>query len=410
MGQPKNVLVVGGSAAGLAAADGLREGGHEGLITLLTAEKQAGYDRPTLSKALLSGTGEPEVRALRSPQHFADKDLRLRTGVSAARLDPERRVVVADGGEEFPYDVLVIATGVRNRTLTADEGEVLPTMRTSEDLAVIRDRVAASEAITVVGAGFIGLEVAASLRERGKEVTLFGAHPLPMDHIIGPEVAGIVRDELRRHGVDLRAETFVTGIGGEAGGYVLRYTDREGIEHTHPSGCVIAGIGVTPNIEWLEDSGLCLDGGVVTDAAGRTNLPDVWAAGDVAYYFHPLYDELVRVHHWTNAVEQGRVVGLNIARGTDTAFRTVPYFWTDMFGRKYHYYGRRRGGDESVLAVGSYADDEFLVMFGAGGKIHAVVSRGCGRVLRGYRKLLQCGAGWDEALAHAGITTARAGA
>ena len=112
---------------------------------------------------------------------------------------------------------------------------------------------------------------------------------------------------------------------------------------------MIAGIGVTPNIEWLEGSGLQVDGGVVTDAAGRSSLPDVWAAGDVAYFFHPLYDAFVRVHHWTNAIEQGRVVGLNIATGTDTPYRTVPYFWTDMFERKYHYYGRRRDGDDSLL-------------------------------------------------------------
>ncbi|SDB87934.1 3-phenylpropionate/trans-cinnamate dioxygenase ferredoxin reductase subunit [Raineyella antarctica] len=410
MGAPKNILIVGGSAAGLSAADGLREGGYQGPITILNAEPRPGYDRPTLSKALLSGTGEPEVRELRQAAHFAEKGYDVRTGVAAARLDADRKVVTAQDGEEFPYDALLVATGTRNRTLTTDDGLVLPTMRTAEDLVAIRDQVNAADRITVVGAGFIGLEVAASLRERGKEVTLFGAHPLPMDHIIGPEVATIIRDDHRAHGVDLHSETYVTGVSGTPGDYLLRYTDRDGIEHTHATGCVIAGIGVTPNIEWLEGSGLQVDGGVVTDAAGRSNLPDVWAAGDVAYFFHPLYDEFVRVHHWTNAIEQGRVVGLNIAKGTDTPYRTVPYFWTDMFERKYHYYGRRRDGDDSLLALGTYDDEEFLVLFGRDGRFHAIVSRGCERSLRGYKKLLQRGAGWDEALAHAGLTVAATGA
>ncbi len=408
MTAPRNVLVVGGSAAGLSAADGLREGGYEGPITILNAEKRAGYDRPTLSKALLSGSGEPEVRALRQPTHFAEKGYDVRTGVTAARLDPDRQVVVADDGEEFGYDALVIATGTRNRTLTTDDGLELPTMRTAEDLVTIRDQVSSCRAVTVVGAGFIGLEVAASLRERGRDVTLFGAHPLPMDHIIGPEVAGLIRDDHRAHGVDLHSETFVTGIGGRPGAYLLRYTDRAGIEHTHATRCIIAGIGITPNVEWLEGSGIALDGGVVTDAAGRTNLPDVWAAGDVAYFFHPLYDEYVRVHHWTNAVEQGRVIGLNIARDTDTPYRTVPYFWTDMYGHKYHSYGRRRDDDEARLAIGTLEDDEFLVLFGREGRFDAIVSRGCQRSLRGYKKLLQKGAGWDEALAEAGLTAASA--
>lgn len=403
-----NVLVVGGSAAGLSAADGLREGGYEGRIAILNAEDRPGYDRPTLSKALLSGTGEPEVRELRQPAHFVEKDYELRTGVVAARLDAERKVVVAEDGEEFAYDALVIATGTRNRTLATDEGQVLPTMRTAEDLAAIRDQVNDCHAITVIGAGFIGLEVAASLRERGKDVTLFGATPLPMDHIIGPEVATIIRDEHRAHGIDLHSETFVTGASGGPGAYELRYTDCDGTEHTHRTECLIAGIGVTPITEWLEGSGLQLEGGVVTDAAGRTNLPDVWAAGDVAYFFHPLYDEYVRVHHWTNAIEQGRAVGLNIARGTDTPYRTVPYFWTDMFGHKYHYYGRRRPGDESVLAIGTYEDEEFLVLFGQQGRFHAMVSRGCERSLRGYKKLLQKGASWEEALAHAGLAVGAA--
>lgn len=403
MTEPRTVVIVGASAAGFGAADGLREGGYAGPITILTSEPRPGYDRPTLSKSLLEGAEPPALRQLRTPDHIAAKGFDVRVGVDATGVDVANRVVHTSTGEDLPFDGLVIATGSNTRTITTDLGEELPVMRTSEDLERVRAGVNAYDDIAVIGSGFIGLEVAASMRKRGKNVTLFGALPVPLNDIVGEVVAGTVRDLHHRHGVDMRSSTLVTAVTGERGDYTIHYNcvadDGTSQERTHQAPFVTAGIGVTPTTAWLEGSGLELDNGVLTDAAGRTNVEGIWAAGDVAYFEHPLYGERVRVHHWTNAVEQGRAVGLNMARGTATAYAGIPYFWTDQFERKYHYLGRRRPADECILAEGSLDEDEFLVLYGSGDEFHAIASSGCMKSLRGYKKLLAKGASLTEARA-----------
>jgi 3-phenylpropionate/trans-cinnamate dioxygenase ferredoxin reductase subunit len=196
-----------------------------------------------------------------------------------------------------------------------------------------------------------------------------------------------------RHGADLRMSSAVTSVTGGPGSYTIQLADGS----THKTQSVIVGIGVEPNVDWLLGSGVEIQGGVLTDTAGRTNVPGVWAAGDVALSAHPMFEDALRIEHWTHAVEKGRHVGLSIARGTAEPFAGVPYFWSDQYDRRFHSYGRRRPGDEIFVAEGSLADDEFLVLFGGGGRFHSVFASGLPRSLRGYRKLLARGASWDEA-------------
>ncbi|MBY6681495.1 FAD-dependent oxidoreductase [Rhodococcus sp. BP-316] len=390
-----NVVVVGASAAGLAAADGLREGGFEGRITVLGSELHHPYDRPTLSKGLLLGRGEPELLEIRSTERLSENRISLMLGHRAVGLDVDRGYVITDHGETLPWDAVVLACGGRPRVLTTVEGEPLPVLRTPEDLGALRRAAARHGDVTVVGAGLIGLEIAAGLTAHGVSITVLHDTERPLEAIVGPELGQVLADLHTKHGVRLKMSSAVTSVTGGLGAYTLHLADGS----THRTSYVIAGIGVDPDVEWLLGSGVALDRGVLTDTAGRTNIRGVWAAGDVARSAHPMFREPMRIEHWTHAVEKGRHVGLNIARGSGEPFGGVPYFWSDQFGHRFHSYGRRAPGDEIFVAEGSLFTDEFLVLFGQGGEFHSVFASGLSRSLRGYKKLLARGGTWDEALA-----------
>ncbi|MFJ9381308.1 NAD(P)/FAD-dependent oxidoreductase [Streptomyces sp. NPDC101455] len=398
-GRLEHVVVVGASAAGLSAADGLREGGFDGSITVLGAERHPPYDRPTLSKGLLTTEGEPELLALRTPQRLAEARIELLLGHAAAGLDIDRRYVITTYGETLPYDAVVLACGSRPRQIRSTGGEALPVLRTPQDLHVIRQAAELHGELTVIGAGFIGLEIAAALAVRGVRVTVIGATPLPLDTVVGPEAAATVRDLHLAHGVSLRMPATVDSVHGGPGDYRLRLSDGT----VHRTASVVAGIGAEPDVTWLTGSGVDLDGGVVCDVAGRTSVPGIWAAGDVAAFDHPVLGQRARVEHWTHAIEQGRHVGLNIARGRTIPYTAVPYFWTDQYSHRFQCYGRRRPGDEMVLAEGSL-DDDYLVLFGRDQVFSAALARGRARSLKAYRKLLERSGTWDDAR-----TLARAG-
>ncbi|KAE8765732.1 NAD(P)/FAD-dependent oxidoreductase [Georgenia thermotolerans] len=394
----RHVVIAGASVAGLSAADALRAGGFDGSITLLSDERLPPYDRPPLSKELLSTEDELELAWLRPTEHYAAQRLDLRLGHAAVGLDIDRRYVITSDGEALPWDAVVVATGSRPKPLVTAEGRALPVLRTAEDLRSLRAAAARYGEVTLVGASFIGLEIAASLRELGVAVTVFGATPLPLGDVVGPEVAADLRDLHLAHRVRMRMGVEVVSVSGSPGAFDVQTADGA----TRRTPYVVAGVGVQPNDEWLVGSGVELDAGVVCDAAGRTNVPGVWAAGDVAHFDHPLLRERVHVDHWTNAVQQGRLVGDNIVRGEAAEHTGVPYYWTDQYGRRLHSYGRRRRGDEAVVAEGALGTDEYLVLYGAGDAFHCVLSCGRERSLRPYRKLLQRGGTWDEALTLAG--------
>jgi 3-phenylpropionate/trans-cinnamate dioxygenase ferredoxin reductase subunit len=391
----ENVVIVGASAAGLSAADGLREGGYDGRVIILGDEQHEPYDRPTLSKKLLAAQGEPQLHALRTRERLEAADVTLLLGHRAVGLDVDRHYVVTENGDAVPWDAVIIATGSRPRTLVTTEAESLPVFRTPADLHVLRAAAARYGQVTLIGAGLIGLEIAASLSAHQVEVTLINNLELPLRNVLGAPVAEELRELHRRHGVDLFLGVTVESVSGGPGSYSVQLSNGS----THRTSFILVGIGVDANDEWLDGSGVALDAGVLVDAAGRANLPGVWAAGDVARLLsHPSLPESTRVEHWTHAIAHGRHVGLNVARGSGVPYASVPYFWTEQYGRRFHGYGRIRPDDTALVVEGALDDDEYLVLYGSGDEFHAAVSCGCVRSLRGYRKVLERNGSWRDAL------------
>ncbi|WP_411733442.1 NAD(P)/FAD-dependent oxidoreductase [Paeniglutamicibacter sp.] len=399
--QLEKIVIAGASVAGTTVADELRQGGFTGTITMLSDERHLPYDRPPLSKQMLSSDSTTEPIALRDPGHFVELGIDLLLGHGAAGLDIDRRYVITTDGDPLPWDALVIATGSRPRTVTTVAGESLPSLRTVEDVLAIREAAAEYGRVTLVGSSFIGMEIAASLRSRGIEVTVFGAMDLPLNQGVGPEVAADLRDLHLGHGTDLRLGALIVSVAGSRGNYELTLADGS----VHRTPYVISGIGIQPNTEWLIGSGVEPDpafGGVLCNAAGRTNVPGIWAAGDVAQYDHPVLGPRAHVGHWTNAAQQARHVAANILAAREDPYTAIPYFWTDQFDRKIQCHGRRHPQDSSVVVEGSIESGEYLVLYGSAGNFHAVLSCGRDRSLRKYVKLLRRQASWDEALAEAG--------
>ncbi|MBH0121932.1 FAD-dependent oxidoreductase [Rhodococcus sp. CX] len=388
------VVIVGASAAGLSAADGLREGGFTGPVVVLDAEAEPGYDRPMLSKGLLAAKETTAPASLRTREQLAEKNIEILGGHGAVGLDIDRRLVVTNWGEAIPWHRLIVATGVTARPVVTTSGMALPTLRTRADLDTARAIATSGKPVTLIGSGFIGLEVAAALRSRGVQVTVVGRCALPLVSSVGTEVALWLRDLHLAHGTRLELGTGISRVSETGARYAVRLADGRELH----AETVLAGVGSDPATDWLLGSGVDLDGGVVTDSAGRTNVPGVWAAGDVASVPDPCGGHL-RFEHWTHAIEQGRHVGLNIARGTTDPYTAVPYVWTEQYGHTLHLLGERQPGDTDVVIEGDVAAGEFVVAHASGGELHGATLCGRIRALRTFKKLLRAGATLDDALA-----------
>ncbi len=394
MNTTPNAVIAGASAAGLAAADGLREGGWEGTITVLGEEQHRPYDRTMLSKGLMAThLGQPA--ALRTPEQLAQRDIDVRTGQAARGLDIDRQLVVTSDGEALPYDILVLATGSRARTMTTTDGRPLPVLRTVDDLLSLRATLHGGQSVTLVGAGLIGLEIAAALHTQGHPLTVIGDAALPLADCFGDEVARWLWDLHTSRGIVATLGRKVLAVSGRPGAHRVHLGDGT----HHDTDIVLAGIGVVPCDEWLIGSGVRLRDGVLCDAAGRTNVPGVWAAGDIARTQTTTDGRATAFGHWTNAAEQGRNVGLNAARGEHAAYHGLRSFWTVQYERTVRSLGTRRGGDRDEVVEGDLAGGEFVVLHSAphGGTWHAVTACGRDRSLRGYRKLLLAGASLSQA-------------
>lgn len=392
---PTGVVIVGGSAAGLSAADGLREGGYGGSIIVLDESLQPGFDRPMLSKGLVAAGVGARPLPLRTDERLAANQITVYPGHTAVGLDIDRRLVVTSYGEAIPWESAIIATGVEARRLHTTAGNPLPTLRDLADLEAVQVTAARHDELTIIGGGFIGLEVAAALSTIELDVTVLCADQLPLLHTLGPKTSAWMRDLHRLHGVDLRLGAAVTSVEESSGGYVLSLDGGR----QHAAAAVLAGIGVEPCTDWLIGSGVDLDGGVVVDTAGRTNVPGVWAAGDVAASPDPGDDAHRRFEHWTHAIETGRHVGLNVARHHSEPFLGVPYVWTEQFGHTLHVYGTRRLDDEELLVQGSRESGEFVVLHGSENELHAVTISGYPAACRTYKKLLRTRASLSDACA-----------
>jgi len=378
-------LVVGASAAGLSAADGLRDGGWEGDITVLGAERHLPYDRPALSKALLFADVAVEPRALRTPEQVVARRIDLQVGVAATGLDIDRHLVVTDHGHALPYDALIIATGSQPRPLFTASGERLPVLRNLDDLARVQRLVGTGRPVTLIGAGFIGLEVAATLRARDVPVTVLGSQRSPLTSSVGDCVGEWLHGLHRSHGVELRNGVKAVSVSGSFGDYRIDLDDGT----YHRAEVILAAAGADPTDAWLAGSGLALNKGVLCGPDGRTSVPDVWAAGDVARVEDPRAHQRRRFEHWTNAIEQGRQVGLNVAGAVARPTPGMRSFWTEQYGRTLRVLGSREHDDVDVAIEGDLASGRFVIAHARQGETHAITSCGFDRTLRGYRKLLQ---------------------
>ena len=394
-----SVSIVGASLAGYWAAETLRRDGFEGRISLIGDEPHAPYDRPPLSKKFLAGDLDDDRLPLTTAEKLADLDLEMRLGCRATGLDVATRTLEVDGVAE-PYDGLLIATGARCRNLPGTAGLAgVHTLRTRDDAEAIRDALAnGARRVVVVGAGFIGAEVASTAIGYGAEVTMVEALEAPFGRVLGVEMGAVMADVHRRHGVDLQTGVGVDEVLGDDRLAGVRLADGATLE----ADLLVVGIGVVPNTDWLEGSGLTLDDGVVCDETCLA-APDVAAAGDVARWPNPRYGEVMRVEHWDNAVQQGVHAARRLLQSDEeaTPYAPVPWFWTDQYDRKVQLAGRPHTDDEVRVVAGSTAEHRFAAFYGRDGRFTAALGMNRPRQVMQSKGLLDAGASWDEALAFA---------
>ena len=397
------IVIVGASLAGLRAAEELRHLGHAGPIHLVGDEPHRPYDRPPLSKQVLAGTREPDATALGvASGSIDDLDLEWHLGQSATGLDLADRSVLLGGGARLPFDGLVLATGASPRRLPGtDHLDGVFTLRTLDDCIAIRAVLASSpRRVAVVGAGFIGAEVAATCRGLGVEVSLIEALPVPLERGLGAEMGAVMADLHRDHGVDLRLGVGVVTIEGDERVERVRLTDGTMLDVD----LVVVGIGVSPNTDWLDGSGLTIDNGVVCDETCAA-APGVVAAGDVARWPNPRFDEVMRVEHWDNAIEMGAHAARTLLAtpGTAQPYAPVPWFWSDQYDRKVQLAGRASADDQVEVVSGSVAERRFVALFGRQGRVVGVLGMNQPAKVMQWRGLLEQPTAWADA-----IETARA--
>lgn len=392
----RTVVVVGASLAGLRAVEALRARGFDGRLVWVGAEPHAPYDRPPLSKEILRGEWEPERLAL-ARDGVEALGAELRFGVRAEALDAAARRVRLAGGETLAFDGLVIATGAAARRLPgAPDLPGVFVLRTLDDALAIRAALGRGPRVAVVGGGFIGAEVAASCRQRGLDVAMIEALGNPLEQALGPALGALYAGLHRDHGVRLETGAPVAALEGAGRVERVRLADGRALD----ADVVIVGIGVRPQTDWLEGSGLVLRDGVVCDARCRA-APGIVAAGDVARWPHPRYGEL-RVEHWTNAVEQaGAAVAALLDGDAAPPFAPVPWVWSDQYDAKLFVAGRPRAGDALRVVEGSLAERRFVALFGRDGRLTGAAAIGPARRFLPWRRALAEELGFEEALARA---------
>jgi len=397
---PERIAIVGASLGGLRSAQSLRgRGKFAGTLTLIGAEPHLPYDRPPLSKQLLSGEWEPARTLLEPPEAIDKLDLDLRIGVRAEGLDLEGRTLALSDGETVAFDGLIIATGASPRTLSGTPDLTgIHTLRTIDDSLRIRAAFAEKPRVAVVGAGFIGAEVAAVARSAGLDVTLIEALPAPLANALGAEIGSACEALQRSHGVDVRCNTLVSGFEGTERVERVLLADGSWVD----ADIVVVGIGVAPETGWLEGSGLELRDGIVCDATCAA-APGVYAVGDVARWYNPIFEEEMRVEHWTNVVHQSRQVVKNILAepGEAQPFGSVPYVWSDQYDAAIQYLGHSGPEDAVEVLHGSLESLEFVAIYQRNGIIVAGLTFNMPQLLASYRPLIEQRAPWETVLEHA---------
>lgn len=374
-------VIVGASAAGLGTAEALRNRGYDGTIILLGDEPHLPYDRPPLSKKILAGEWGPERARLRDFDAIERLDVRLMLGHKAIGLERTERRVLVDGGKTIGYDTLVIATGVRARRLAGAELTGVHVLRTLDDALALRAELRTGPKVVVVGAGFLGAEVAAVARQLGLDVTLVDPLPLPMRRQVGEVVAGLVGRMHHHHGVALRCGVGMSRLVPEAGRVVgVDLADGTRLE----ADLVVLAVGSTPTTEWLTDSGLSLGDGVECDSFCRA-APGIYAAGDIASWHNEHFGVRMRVEHRTNATEQAMAVA-DALLGKEAPFMPIPYFWTNQYDTLIQAYGAFPEGAEFRILFGHPAEHRFVAAYGHQGRVVGVLGWNSPRELRILRR------------------------
>ena len=367
---PSRIVIVGASLGGASAAVRLRERGFEGDVRLIGAEEHLPYERPPLSKALMLGERD-EPDWVQDADYYAAHDIGLLTGTVATAIDRQRGVVMA-GGDEHPYDKLLLATGSsprRLRTPGADLDGVV-TLRTWDDALALRKRLVESAHIVIVGAGWIGCEVAAAARHHGASVTVVEPLSQPLVRVVGEQVGAAFADLHRDHGVDLRLGADVAGIVGDGRVESVKLTDGSSL----PAETVVVGVGVKPNVELAEAAGLDLaDQGIAVNAALQSSDPDIYAVGDIAAHDHPHYEGRVRVEHWAAAKDQGGHVAGNLL-GADDPYELRPFFFSDQYDLGCEYRGLADPARDELFVRGDLRSREFTAFWLRDGGVVAAMN------------------------------------
>jgi 3-phenylpropionate/trans-cinnamate dioxygenase ferredoxin reductase subunit len=385
----RTFVIVGAGLTGGAAVQTLREEGFDGRIVLIGDEAHLPYERPPLSKEYLRGEQEREELFVRPPSWFEENDIELRVGERATALDPDGPAVELDD-ERIEADAVLLATGGRPRRMPGPDSERVLYLRTIEDSDRVRDAMGSGR-LVIVGAGFIGAEVAASARSKGVDVTVLEMAPVPLIRALGEEMGRLYGQIHRDHGVDLRTDEGVEGIEEAADAVIVRTTKSDAIE----ADAVVVGVGIEPNVELAESAGLQIDNGVAVDEQCRTSVEGIFAAGDLANHRHPVFGRAIRVEHFDNALKMGAHVA-RVMMGQDAPFDDPHWFWSDQYDVNLQYGGFAHEWDR-IVTRGSLGDRDGVAFYLKDGVLLAALGLNRGKDVRRAMKLIRAQARPDPA-------------
>ena len=359
MSSTRTIVIVGASLAGVNAAEALRSRGFDGRVVLIGDEPEHPYQRPPLSKHYLSGQADLDDVYLHGTSWYDEQGVEVRASTTVSALDPAAHQVVLAGGERLDYSKLLLTTGASPRRLDLPGAELngVHYLRTLADTERLKTAAAKATSVAVIGAGWIGAEVTASLRHLGLPVTLLDVATVPLERVLGAEVGSIYRDLHTEHGVTMLMDSSTASLHGKGHVQEIRTTDGRVIQ----ADLVVVGVGATPRTQLAAAAGLTVDNGILVDEQLRTSDPDIYAAGDVANAWHPLYGQHLRVEHWANAQNQGLAVAGSIL-GDPTPYERIPYFFSDQYDLGMEYSGHPAKWDQVVFR-GDPAKREFVAFW-----------------------------------------------
>jgi 3-phenylpropionate/trans-cinnamate dioxygenase ferredoxin reductase subunit len=367
MSDQRAFVIVGASLAGAKAAETLRTEGFSGRIVLIGEEPVRPYERPPLSKDYLRGEATAEKAFVHDPGFYIEQDIDLRLSTSVRGVDTGASEVVLDSGERLRYDALLLTTGAAPRKLTVPGADLdgVRYLRTMADADQLRAAITAANQVVVIGAGWIGSEVAASARQMGADVAIVEVAQLPLERVLGSELGRFYRDVHADHGVELHLGIGVSELRGTSRVEAVALSDGTML----PADLVVVGVGGTPRIELAEAAGLTIDNGVVTDERLSTSAANVFAAGDVANAWHPILERRIRLEHWSSALNQGPAAARNML-GTKSPYDRIPYFFSDQYDIGMEYSGLATEWDQVVFR-GDPASREFIAFWLKDGRVAA---------------------------------------